>query len=93
MCEKYFNDITIGTAAVLQGQEKPVIIISTVSVGNVSEFAANFRRINVMITRAKSLLIIIGHGLTLQKDKNWKSIIQYCQENDSVATHNRLPFK
>lgn len=37
------NDITIGTAAILQGQEKPIIIISTVSVGNVSEFAANFR--------------------------------------------------
>lgn len=43
-CKKVFlNNITIGTAAVLQGQEKQIIIISTVSVGNVSEFTANFR--------------------------------------------------
>lgn len=39
----FLTEITVGTAAVLQGQEKPVIIISTVSMGNVSEFAANFR--------------------------------------------------
>lgn len=37
------GEITVGTAAVLQGKEKQIIIISTVSVGIVSEFAANFR--------------------------------------------------
>lgn len=44
-CEQILpaNKLTIGTAAVLQGQEKPIIIISTVSVGQISEFAANFR--------------------------------------------------
>lgn len=40
---RFLNEITIGTAAILQGQEKQVIIISTVSVGSISEFAANFR--------------------------------------------------
>lgn len=49
-CEKEgLNNITIGTAAVLQGKEKPIIIISTVSVGNMSEFAANFRVIILYI--------------------------------------------
>lgn len=44
-CERNFpgNKITIGTAAILQGQEKPIMIISTVSVGHITEFAANFR--------------------------------------------------
>lgn len=43
-CEEHsMEGITVGTAAILQGQEKPIIIISTVSVGNVSKFAANFR--------------------------------------------------
>lgn len=37
------TNITVGTAAILQGQERPVIIISTVSVGGISNFAADFR--------------------------------------------------
>lgn len=40
------NNLTIGTAAVLQGQEKPIIIISTVSVGQLSNFACDFRVIH-----------------------------------------------
>lgn len=44
-CERNFpgNNFTIGTAAILQGQEKPIMIISTVSVDHITDFAANFR--------------------------------------------------
>lgn len=91
--EHLSNDISIGTAAVFQGQEKQIMIVSLVSVGNVSEFAANFRRINVMLTRAKSLLIIIGHGATVQKNKNWQSVFNYCESNGSVLTDNYLSFQ
>lgn len=50
-CEmECINDITIGTAAVLQGQEKQIIIISTASVGNVSNFAANSRVISFIFS-------------------------------------------
>lgn len=46
-CQKKFgveaSNITIGTAAILQGQEKQIMIISTVSVSQVSDFAANFQ--------------------------------------------------
>lgn len=46
-CEELFpaeaSGLTIGTAAILQGQEKQAIIVSTVSVGNISDFAANPR--------------------------------------------------
>ena len=55
-----------GCGIFLAGQ---VIIISTVSSGILSDFAANLRRINVMLTRAKSLLIIIGNAETLQNSK------------------------
>lgn len=37
-----------------------------------------------MLTRAKCLLIIIGHGPTLVENGHWKSIIDYCQENGST---------
>lgn len=44
-CERTFgeNKLTIGTAAVLQGQEKPIIIISAVSVGQLTSFACDSR--------------------------------------------------
>lgn len=88
----FLENITIGTAAVLQGQEKPVIIISTVSVGNVSEFAANYRRINVMLTRPRSLLVIIGHEKTLKKNDHWNSVIEYCEKNKAII-HGASPFE
>lgn len=50
-CELAFpgKNFTIGTAAILQGQEKPVMIISTVSVGHITDFAANFRVIYYLL--------------------------------------------
>lgn len=44
-----------------------------------------------MLTRAKSLLIIIGHQRTMQKNKYWKQMIQYCDEHKSVLYGNS-PF-
>lgn len=38
-----FNDITVGTAEVFQGQERPVMIISTVRTGGVLGFVNNPR--------------------------------------------------
>lgn len=38
-------------------------------------------RINVMITRAIGLLIIVGHKKTLLKNPDWKRIIEYTAEH------------
>jgi superfamily I DNA and/or RNA helicase len=58
--------VEIGTAEYYQGREKKIIIISTVkSRGNVG-FLTNEKRLNVCITRAKSLLILVGNADTLQ---------------------------
>lgn len=50
---------------------------------NISFFYFNFvfQRINVMITRAIGLLIIIGHKETLHKHSDWKKIIDYTIKN------------
>ncbi|XP_031638515.1 putative helicase mov-10-B.1 [Contarinia nasturtii] len=80
-----FDDITIGTAEAFQGQEKPVMIVSTVrSGGNRLGFVNNARRFNVMITRAKCLLIIVGDPHSLQNDSNWNSLIEYCLDNNAM---------
>ena len=80
-----WNGIEVGSVEQYQGREKPVIILSTVrsktrSVG----FLDNVKRLNVALTRAKALLIIIGNPETLQKDENWSKFIQYCHANDAI---------
>ena len=45
--------------------------------GNVG-FLSETRRINVSVTRAKKLCIIIGDSETLKNDKGLRSLIRYC---------------
>jgi superfamily I DNA and/or RNA helicase len=40
-------------------------------------FLANEKRFNVAVTRAQSLLIMIGNPFTLENDSNWGSMIEY----------------
>lgn len=62
----HVRGIEIGTAEYYQGREKKIIIISTVkSLDNVG-FLKSEKRLNVCITRAKSLLILVGNADTLQ---------------------------
>lgn len=39
---------------------------------------------NVVITRAKSLLIVVGDYKTLMSDENWLRFVQYCAQNDAI---------
>lgn len=43
-----------------------------------------------MLTRAKSLLIIVGNPETLQKDALWRKFINFCSQNNAFAGE---PFK
>lgn len=48
---------------------------------------------NVAITRAKCLLIIIGDEHTLKLDNNWAALIEYCLDNNSlIRTSDSLRF-
>lgn len=58
--------VEIGTAEYYQGREKKIIIISTVKSRDNVGFLKSEKRLNVCITRAKSLLILIGNADTLQ---------------------------
>lgn len=79
--EKVPPNIEIGTAEYYQGREKKIIIISTVKSGTGMGFLRNEKRLNVILTRAQSLLIIVGNPETLQQDRLWKSFIHFCHIN------------
>lgn len=81
---KQYPKIKVGTVEEFQGQERRVIVLSTVrsnqqyleydlkfSLG----FVSNPRRMNVAITRAQAALVIIGDSSVLQLDPLWKQYL------------------
>lgn len=80
------TDITIGSTEEFQGQERKVIIVTTVrsreeflqsDVHFKLGFLRNPKRFNVAITRAKALMIVIGNPNLLKKDRHWRALIEY----------------
>lgn len=51
---------------------------------------SSLQRLNVMITRPKCLLIIIGDDDTLSLDKNWNILIEYCRNNGALIKNNKV---
>ncbi|GLU08898.1 hypothetical protein SLE2022_257820 [Rubroshorea leprosula] len=85
-------DIKVGSVEQFQGQERRVIIISTVrSTIKHNDFDSNYclgflsnpRRFNVSITRAISLLVIVGNPHILVKDDHWSKLLWHCSDNSS----------
>ncbi|KAJ4956500.1 hypothetical protein NE237_013283 [Protea cynaroides] len=85
-------DVKVGSVEQFQGQEREIIIVSTVrSTIKHNEFdkthclgfLSNPRRFNVAITRARSLLIIVGNPHIICKDPYWAKLLWHCSENNS----------
>lgn len=80
----------IGSVEEFQGQERKAIIISTVRSSDQYVncdilynlgFISNPKRLNVAITRAQELLIVVGNPYVLANDFFWHSFIRYCVIN------------
>ncbi|XP_038054517.1 putative helicase mov-10-B.1 [Patiria miniata] len=89
------SDIKVGSVEEFQGQERLVIIVSTVrstkpehiqmDIDYKLGFLKNPKRLNVAVTRAKALLILVGNPYTLRKDENWNMFLEYCLENKAYT--------
>ncbi|PRP82146.1 RNA helicase [Planoprotostelium fungivorum] len=86
--------IKVGSTEQFQGQEYPIIIISTVRCNREYiqsdakhdlGFLNNYKRMNVAITRAKALLVVVGNPHLLAYDPYWKKLIDHCKENRSAT--------
>lgn len=81
------KELKVGSVEEFQGQEKKVILVSTVRSSahyvkmdqdfNIG-FLSNEKRFNVAMTRAKALLIVVGNPVILNKDPTWEKFISYC---------------
>ncbi|XP_049938320.1 putative helicase MOV-10 [Schistocerca serialis cubense] len=92
--KKKWSDITVGSVEEFQGQERLIIIISTVrsrtellndDYKHHLGFLKNPKRFNVAVTRPKALLIVIGNPDVLQHDKCWRKLIEFCHKNGACA--------
>ncbi|KAF5336688.1 hypothetical protein D9758_015674 [Tetrapyrgos nigripes] len=82
--------VDVGSVEDFQGREKRIVIISCVrssarflkedevkGIGLVFEK----KRMNVAITRAKELLVVVGNGELLKRDPYWKGFLQFALRN------------
>ncbi|KZV99658.1 P-loop containing nucleoside triphosphate hydrolase protein [Exidia glandulosa HHB12029] len=78
--------IKVGSVEEFQGQERRVIIISTVrssrdfvsyDLRHTLGFVASPRRFNVAVTRAQALLVIVGDASVLSLDPLWRAFMNY----------------
>lgn len=85
--EQGLKNVRVGTLDDYQGQEEKVVFISTVisdmnDMGPLGrEFFQNPNRFNVAITRAKSLLVVLGHPGVLSLDSVWKQYLREAMKN------------
>ncbi|KAK1226927.1 hypothetical protein PQX77_010098 [Marasmius sp. AFHP31] len=86
----FADSVKVASVEEFQGQERKVIIVSTVrssreflqyDMRHTLGFVANSRRFNVAVTRAQSLLIIVGDPNVLSLDPLWRSFMNYVYQN------------
>ncbi|KAH8309305.1 hypothetical protein KR059_008042 [Drosophila kikkawai] len=81
-----WSQIDCGSVELFQGKEKQVIIVSFVrSFTPKLGFLNNQRRLNVLLSRPMSLLILIGNPRTLSQNNDFRRIIEMCRDRKTLV--------
>ncbi|KAM9856095.1 putative helicase mov-10-B.1 [Aulostomus maculatus] len=87
---KNMSTLKVGSVEEFQGQERRVILVSTVRssqhYADIDKefnlgFVKNEKRFNVAVTRAKALLIVVGNPIVLRVDPVWNRFIEHCKDH------------
>ena len=85
--KKFHPGISVRSVDGFQGQERELIIFSAVRSNDVGQlgFLDDDQRMNVLLTRARRGLIVVGSKTTLaQKDTTWKKLIDWMEEQNLI---------
>ena len=80
-----------------QGREKEFILFSAVRTKSVG-FLCDEKRLNVMLTRARCGLLVVGNMKLLSQDSMWKKWLEWVAQNKYIVTvddfnNEKLPNK
>ena len=80
--------ITINTIDGFQGQERDVVYISLVRSNEKHEigFLQDYRRMNVAMTRARMMLVVLGDSATIGQNAFYQQLMDYCAERGAYRT-------
>ncbi len=81
----YGKGIETGSIDSFQGREKEVVILSLVRSNETGEvgFLSDTRRMNVGMTRARRLLIVIGDSATISRHPFYNDFLEYVEKHDA----------
>ncbi|HND88484.1 MAG TPA: IGHMBP2 family helicase [Saprospiraceae bacterium] len=82
------NLLSINTIDGFQGQERDVVYISLVRSNPKNEigFLSDYRRMNVAMTRARKLLVVIGDSATIGNNPFYAQLLDYCEKHGAYQT-------
>lgn len=80
--------LSVNTIDGFQGQERDVIYISLVRSNSKQEigFLTDYRRMNVAMTRAKKLLVIVGDSATIGANPFYQAFLEYVERYGQYQT-------
>lgn len=80
--------LTINTIDGFQGQERDLVYVSLVRSNAKNEigFLSDYRRMNVAMTRARMLLVVIGDSATIGNNSFYKAFLAYCDQAGKYQT-------
>lgn len=80
--------LVVNTIDGFQGQERDIIYISLVRSNAKNEigFLSDYRRMNVAMTRARMLLVVIGNSETIGKNAFYQAFLDYCDKQGKYQT-------
>ncbi|KAH3744837.1 tRNA-splicing endonuclease positive effector [Pelomyxa schiedti] len=82
----------VSSVDAFQGREKDVIIVSTVrsNTSQILGFVGENHRLNVLLTRAKYSLWIVGNSCTLASHPIWNALIKHCKAKGCFFDYEQL---
>merc|ERR1712112_757455 len=84
--------VEVATIDSFQGRESAVVVVSTVRASNRLGYSDDPRRLNVLLTRAKIGLVVVGHRQTLETSSLWQRWLEQAT-NLSLADVEKISSK